>query len=684
MFISVALTLISSLLLTFCTKFSASFFIIFYATIIFNTQLLSIFTKISPSGYLLLSFIEVLISIFVWVKFNKPLPKTNIKNFTKKLLNSLKLDKSLVILCLSLLFMISVSFLLSAFTPINDDDAKAYHAFRAIMFSDYQKIFHFDTNEIRNLVMPINSELCYCWIYTFTKSDVGFSLVSFFFFIGALFAQWGILSHFKFSFRKKLWATIMFSSLAGVISQASSTQTDIIIGALGLFCVYFFLKNTKIATYLSSLSLALALGTKSTAFMMSFGIFLILFFICKKENNFKKLLNFFYFLTLNFLIFSSYNYILNLINFHNPFGATGALNAHSFWGGISAFVANFLKYNLLMFDFSGFTWGYYLSPSIIGNFNKLLGFFGASPTIGALDEIKFLNCHLTEQTIGFGILGWLVFIPCLICAFFKKGGNSAFFKTLSASFWINLAIMSAVICFMPFSIRFMCAFITLCSPVFVFSYFKKSRFLKPIIILFSIFYLLVVSSNLTQRPFFKLYKQFKTLDKQEFQEKTRCFDFKFYRADTSVCQLKKYIEQNVEPQKIGLFLDNSSSILPLKFLENKGYKIDFLNLYHIQNYNFDDFDTIITNNFSQNISTYSKNDTLGKNIKCEHYDKFYQITNSPKEIAFTRCYFDKKHFTDKNFTKITTFTPIFHKFLDMGDFKFVIFSKPNKSDIIQK
>ena len=70
------------------------------------------------------------------------------------------------------------------------------------------------------------------------------------------------------------------------------------------------------------------------------------------------------FLIINFAIFSSYNYVLNYIDYGNALGSESARAVHGFRGGIKAFVGNFIRYIFMLFDFSGFRYSEYVGQWI--------------------------------------------------------------------------------------------------------------------------------------------------------------------------------------------------------------------------------------------------------------------------------------------------------------------------------
>ena len=137
-------------------------------------------------------------------------------------------------------------------------------------------------------------------------------------FVLVICSIWSIFEKFKYSYRKRLFVIFILSSFPAIILQLPSLQTDLIVGGLVICAFALYLDKSF---FFSSLAIALAMGTKSTGVIcaLSFIILIILYEkLIEKRKDFKNIKNFFVFLTINFLIFSSYNYILNFIQFHHP------------------------------------------------------------------------------------------------------------------------------------------------------------------------------------------------------------------------------------------------------------------------------------------------------------------------------------------------------------------------------
>ncbi len=672
MLLSFLLIALSTYFLTALFNTLAYFFVIFLGLVILNIEVLSLFKAISTPQILILNLLTFLITLALWVKKGKPLLKPDfkiLKTGFRKIKNSLKLDKGLAILCLGVIVVTFTGFMLACFLPVNDFDALEYHTYRALVWTGKGYIHHFETLDVRNLVMPINSEIIYTWIYTLTKKDIGFGLLEFSSFVFGIFGIWIFLERFKYSFRKRLWAICIYTSFAGVISQISSTQTDLLVGVLLLYSMIFFydyINQNKLSRgFFSSLSFAIALGVKSTAFIAGLPLlilFLVYSFIKYKKEGIKKFAAFIGFLGLNFIIFSSYNYFLNFIDYSNPFGSKMALNRHAFFGGTKGYVANFIRYNIQMFDFAGFMWGIYLSEPVFNLQNKLFSLLNIANDTGVIMKMEGLNSSLSEQTIGFGITGFLVFIPSVLFGIFnliKNGTRKAKIKeryliiySLGLLFYLCLGTLSFALGYMVYSIRFICAFVVITSPVIILSYFKKNNFYKGLVVFFACFYLFIASGHMAARPFYKLLESYKTEKNYEtFIDNVRCMNYQYFKGDRAGCKTDKAIIPYLEKNKnIGIFADAHILMHIAKIsAAKKETSIEELIVPRIDSYDLAKYDYLITAHPGQALTEFNNKDK--ETFKAGKYPKECMFIEDKisKRISQTDCFIPYKKLEEKNF-----------------------------------
>jgi len=646
--ISTILNLISSYLIASVFSNFLIIYISFFALIILNVEILSLFNGIYDYNLLIFSIFNFIIS-FIFFKKTKSNFLKPIFNF-KRLKNALFLDKSLLILSFCFLVFLSVSFFIAYIMPPLEPDAQTYHFLRALEFSKNHNLNHFDINDIRALIMPINSEIVYCWIYTLKHKIYNFALLSYFSYIAIICAIWSILEYFKFSYRKRIFTIFIFSSLASIIVQISSLQTDIVVGALLICAFSLFIKKQ---TYFSSLSIALAMGVKSTGVMALIGFFILIILyeklIHKKIIQLPKFLRY---LIINFFIFSSYNYILNFIQFNNPISNNSAYQGHCFWGGFEGFIANIINFIFQMFDFTGFMWGYYLNYKILALKELIFNLININSMTGINVNLDMVNISADEQIMGFGILGFLVFLPAIIISLFKfnKNNKNRLFFILSIVFIINLCVLARSMAYMIFSIRFIVSFVCLSSIIIAIMYYKKGLY-KTIVVLFSIFYLLILPFFITRAPFFKIINNLKLNNYNIEAFHKDCFERKIIPIfNLSQRILKVVSEKYLNVKKIGIFKNLSSPMLYLKILNN--YEIDFLTAANIDEYNLNQYDLIIFIDKLQNDNIFNENkvqiDYEMKNnniyfknnskINCYYNDIANKITQNNKLAIERYCF----------------------------------------------
>ena len=660
--------------------------LIMFSQVVLTFEVLSLFKAITEINVLILNAGFFVSSIILWIKKDKPLYIPQIKEKTKEIWKALKRDKILMIMSFGFLFLMLLVILMDAFLPVTGGDALTYHLNRASYWMHQGSLNHFVISDDRNLVMPINSEILYLWNLLFFKTDIGLYYISFIGYIASVFCIFNILEYFNFTKRRILWSIFILSSFASVIVEITSLETDVLIAGLVLSSITLFLyalKERKISMLVfSALSYALAMGTKSPAVIAFPGAFLLMsYFAYKSEKKefYKPLLAYLVFLFITFMIFSSYNYILNFIDFGNPLGSESARAVHGFRGGIKAFIANYIKYIFMLFDFSGFRYSEYVGEHILNARESLLSFLHIPMDLGVeMSDNNEINNRLLNVKTGAGILGFLVFLPSLIVSIVlgickRHSKKLQVVLVFGLMFLINVACLSFSIAYMVFSVRFLTFLIVLSSPVLVLSYIKKTNLVKLLILFFAMSYYLVISLHMTNKNVYDAIltiKRSKTL--AEAREQIRCSVLPGFYGRTSYCYLRdEVIKKLPHGTKIALFPNNIDTTYILNILNSHGYKIDTLLPENAPNYKYDGYDFIITTKEDYTVSSlllnrktkYIKPDyTVDKNkvVHVKNFDFFciyitqdddYYVSSMKDKTIVKRanCYLGEKFFTDRGF-----------------------------------
>ena len=639
---------------------------IMFSTIVLDIEILSLINSISPKGILLLNAIGSIFAGIIWYKNGKPLFNIKTKRFFKKLYYSVLSDKYLLILGLAFIFMLLTALFIIAFMPVVNGDASSYHVLRSLFWIGNKNLSHFETADFRNLIMPINSEILYTWLFIFLKRQLWLGIFPFIGFLMSVFSLYGILGKIKFSERHKLWTIFILSSFPAVIIQLSSTETDLIISGLILSGIYLFWEYNKTKKlhelYISSLLFALAIGTKTPALMLLFPVGLWILWISYKndgENCYKILLKFSGFGLINFIIFSSYNYVLNFLDFGNIFGPQNLILAHKNLYGLKGCIANFIKHIFLFVDFTGFNWDKVFGVYVIKLKSSLLAFLHLSniPDGVFTNDNNNVNTTLIDSLTGLGILGFITFLPCWIYSLFKPLFKQDEKTKVIFSFGLILLgailVMSYVLAYMVYNIRFVMSFCIISSPILVYSYSRKNSVLKFIITMFALFGLLLVSTNIWRVSVVRIVKHMKQgygiheirqLYMCSLLEKTPLEHYKYSEPD---CIFSEIIKNNGINKKYLYLANAGESLLITKSLMFYGYDVDYKLLENISNEDLKQYDTIFIRNMLQSygIKQAGKSEKYYpfKGVECNY---IYSKTKVPFD---TVCTVNEQFFINNNY-----------------------------------
>lgn len=616
-FISFLLVFLSSYFLTSIISPKKSIigtiylFLIAFAQIVLTFEVLSLFSAISEGWVLIVNTCILVISVYLWNRKKRPLWSLEFADLRRRINNSLKFDKALMWLYVAFGVLILSALTLSILLPVTNADAHAYHVARCVFWIIQKNLNHFDVADIRAICLPINSEILYTWVMLFLKRDCFLGLFSFIGYLLSIISIYNVLGFLGYCVRKRLWVIFILSSFASVVVQLSSTETDIIIAGLITSSIYLFwyaLKNDKkMPVFMSALAYALAIGTKTTAIIAIPGTALLMIALCYYYRKIKPLFAFIGFGLINFLIFSFYNYLLNFIQFSDFFGAKSFIVVSKNYFGIKGAASNFIKYIFMFVDFTGFKWSYYSNPYISHIREIILNFLNLPIEDGFYSMPYFVNGLLLEPAMGAGVLGFLVFLPCVIWSlvkpvFCKKSKKTLFTLLFASVFVVNIIVISYLLAYMSYTVRFVMTFMLISSPVLVYSYSKKINPLKFIIVLFGCFYMMFVSTFLWPRPFVAIWPiLLKHPSITYLRDIAHCKTYTEDPAYTNpTCLLATQVKGRYsKDNKILAFMNTSDSIFLFELLKFQGYKIDFRTMEDINNIDLNKYDLIISSKKGQ-------------------------------------------------------------------------------------
>lgn len=634
------------------------FLLIAFSLIILQFELLSLFGLISEKNFLISNFIFLAGGCFSWSKTGKPLYCISPKEDLRKIVNSLKTDKTLIFLTVCFfIFLISELFVALVF-PVVFGDALAYTFPRCTTWISNGSLNHFLTPDTREVIMPINMELLYTWLFLFLKKENGSAVFSFIGFLSVIYIMYNFAGELKYSIKRRLWAIYVFSSLALIGVMAYTPCSDLFLGALLLSSVYLFFvscrHDNKISLYFSALSFALAVGVKTTAFMMLPSICVVDFVILQAfaKSRIKSVIGYYLlFFLINFTVFSSYNFILNFIQFSNPISNTEQLLIHKFSGGVKGFLCNLIKYCFVICDVSGIRFLEFWNVFVTNMQERVLALIGETPQsyMSAYFSENFkYNSSMTVATSGFGVLGLIALLPSLFCAVknTKKSKKTLILSAFAVSLFINIVVISKAMLFASFNIRYLTAFVVLASLCLLYSYKHGKSFYKFLLCFFMFVYLVAIVHVKPVSFILKYISLPQSADKYE----------KVINVDRAEKRIYKYFT-NRKKLHLGLIANSSESALfDIEKLKLEGFKIDKLLPENIEVYDLSKYDYLITSDY-KSVSTDIKKYAFDKSAfisPCLYRDTAGEIINDDenKIPASVECLIPVDYIIKNGFEKI--------------------------------
>lgn len=678
--ISMILTICSSALFTLVfenKKIYRAFCIFFgicFAQVVLTFEILSLFSGIYPKNILLLNVVFYILSGLLWLK-NKP--KFDFSKEAKeefcKFKTALRRDKWLKWVFFAFLICIFGSLIYAYMMPAIDEDAFSYHIARLPFWFDMHNINHFTISDSRAGIMPINSEIFYFWAYSFTKSLLFVRFLSVISSILFVCALRGFLKFLKISMKRSIWAVFAVFAMHNVLLSFSGAETNITIAALMLATVYLFgvgVKENKIKYYyFASLLYALAIGTKTPALQAAPALFLIVCILIYCYGNKKFLKPIFLctlFTVLNFVIFGSYNYVLNFLDYGNPIASVQSYELHKFVGGYQAFIANMIRYSARFIDFSGLPLSIVPWRIVTALTDVFIAILGISPDICEITpETNFFELgNNFENMSGFGVLGFLVFIPSVIVAIknIRNSKRAMVLGSMALGFLLNVVILSCTLGYMIFSIRFLMFFVLLSSPIVVYMFLKQDKFRKLLAVI--MIYMFTFSYYFYERRFspYLIYTFIKNPSIKEFKDNALCANVDLC-DDSQACSWVKMVKKDAGQKNVLYFSSTGTNIFYPKHSETDDFKVDFalLETSDENNIDWDKYNYILIPNLQE--STVIKDIQKYRNlVESYTFDENNVPQYSYKSGYFSYCYYSSfrtKTYDDWVNTNANNFTTSF-------------------------
>jgi len=300
------------------------FYLIVFSLNIFISQILSFFSQLN-NRYLYFGLQTVLVVFLVWFVMRKSrISWTDLLPQNNRPEEKLNFLSGLMVGITSLSFL--VLFLIGTQTPPNNLDSLHTHLTRVYYWLQHGNFLSWPALGTAQLYYPINANIQALWLFLFGHNEKLFFLVPWVSLIVIATETYHIGRELKLSQNQALVSCLVLLTIPAAVLQTYSFQNDITVSALVIIFIAFFLTylRTQELKYLivSLFGLALSLGVKQTAFMVLPALLLWLLYAALKHKIKKGHLLHLGWLLAFFLLFSSYKYIQNIVEFGSFFGSS--------------------------------------------------------------------------------------------------------------------------------------------------------------------------------------------------------------------------------------------------------------------------------------------------------------------------------------------------------------------------
>ena len=197
-----------------------------------------------------------------------PLPASHGSGSASRAVREATRDPIVVVLGLAVLAGLVYSAGLALFTPPNDWDALTYHLARAAFWIQQHGVGYVpDSDVLRINVNPPNAEIGSAFAMLLSNGDryVGFGQYSAALATGL--GIYGMAGRLGLRRSEALFGALAFLSVPVVLLQSSTALNDLVVASFLVAATYFLVGETRAELTLGAVALALALGTKFTAFI---------------------------------------------------------------------------------------------------------------------------------------------------------------------------------------------------------------------------------------------------------------------------------------------------------------------------------------------------------------------------------------------------------------------------------
>lgn len=317
-------------------------YLISYADIVIILELAGVLSAIHQVTVLVFQLSLTTISALVWIRMAKPLlfrpflgPKLqrlDIPGLVGIARQAPVLSALLILLAGSAGYVYFRHAEQILVVPPNNWDSLTYHLSRVGYWLQYKSFYPWPSAFLHQTTLPMNAELGLLWTILWRGTDQLTGFVQWTTVPVIVLGIYGIVCQLGYGRGQAALVAMLWPTLTQVLYQSSTTQNDLLTTAFWVATLYFFFASARKTggpyPYLSGLALGLAIGTKSTSFLVLPGLAcgsLLFMWLRRGDKEIRILiLRWMAASLLSVFLFGSYIFLQNSVAFGSALGPMGA------------------------------------------------------------------------------------------------------------------------------------------------------------------------------------------------------------------------------------------------------------------------------------------------------------------------------------------------------------------------
>ncbi len=416
-----------------------------FAIVVGESILLSLVHALTRPALLAAQAIALAAVLLAWHRAGRPRPPSFRTPPRHAIVRAARAHPVVALLiALTVLTLAFQAFIAISVAP-NEYDTLGYHLPRAAFWLQHHSALQYNpgASDDPEQVQPPNAEIVIAWTMSLTRSDSFAQLVQWFALIGVLAALFAGTRVLGFTRSAAAFVAALFALLPLVQLQSSTGQNDIVLTFVLVGGLLFAVQGIRLRSLgrlaLAAIAAGLAVGTKYDAALALPAVLLIVGAQLRRSRPPAALvLRAGALLLAATLVLGSFNYVQNLVNDHSLTGFSGALpgdwvktnpladTVHNAWDMLDAewlpqpsFIANSLQHlaNHVFSDVHGADFQNPPQPAI--------------------------NNGVDPASSAYGLIGWLLLVPAILLAIFRRRTPPALriLALASASYFLALTIV---------------------------------------------------------------------------------------------------------------------------------------------------------------------------------------------------------------------------------------------------